>query len=57
MKIFFFLIFYYFNLYIGMNSHSAISSDTIVKNIAMTILISIVEITFTFENIENICVS
>ena len=40
-----------------MNSHPAISSDTIVKNIAMTILISIVEIPFTFENIENICVS
>ena len=40
-----------------MNSYSTISFDTIVENLAITILISIVESTFTFENIDNICVS
>ena len=52
-----FIFFSYFHLYIGMNSNSTISTDTIIKNLLMTVLISIVESTFTIENIDILFIS
>ena len=40
-----------------MNSNSTISTDTIIKNLLMTVLISIVESTFTVKDVDILFVS